>query len=135
MSGGHFSHSEYTLETIADEIQEVIETNKSTRKDCFGYPIGRNYNDDTIAKFKEAVALLRKSKKMVRRIDYLLSGDDGEDSFHSRWWQEIEPKCHVDEKMFDEVYDHCVLDTEMKWDCNYAVENNIKDKKECKFWL
>ncbi len=45
-----------------------------------------------------------------------------------------EKGCRVDEEMFGDIYDHCLIDVELGWECDYAVNNNIKDKKECKFW-
>ena len=41
--------------------------------------------DATIQKFGEAAKLLRKVARMVHRIDYLVSDDDSEESFHRRW--------------------------------------------------
>ena len=37
-----------------------------------------------MSKFQEAVRLLRQAHIYAHRIDYLVSGDDGEDSFHER---------------------------------------------------
>ena len=45
---------------------------------------GYGYSPETIAKFKIARMSLLLAQIYVQRIDWLVSGDDGEDSFHSR---------------------------------------------------
>lgn len=89
MSGGHFNYQQYKITEMAEEIDELIENNDSTEKDEFGYDIGCHYTPETVAKFKEAAATLRRAAAMVQRVDWLVSGDDGEDSFHRRWDEEL----------------------------------------------
>lgn len=48
--------------------------------------------------------------------------------------QKTEKKCCVDKKMFDMVYDDCLVEKGLKWECDYAASNNINDKSECKYW-
>jgi len=84
MSGGHFNYSQYRLQEIADEIQQVVETNDSTELNEWGGCIGREYTPETIARFNEAIKVLKAAQVYAQRIDWLLSGDDGEDSFHAR---------------------------------------------------
>lgn len=81
MSGGHFDYKDYLLEEWADNIDEVIRTNND--KDEWGY--SRNYSQETIAKLKKTAEAARRVRKMLHRVDWLLSDDDGEDSFHKRW--------------------------------------------------
>lgn len=88
MSGGHFNYSQHHIEYIASEIESLIETNDSTDNDGF------HYEKETIAKFKEAVKTLRVAAVMAQRIDWLVSGDDGEESFHRRWDDELEKLSH-----------------------------------------
>ena len=45
---------------------------------------GPEYSKRTIAKFRKAVKTLREAYVYAQRIDWLLSGDDGEDTFHRR---------------------------------------------------
>lgn len=89
MSGGHFNYQQYMIEEIADSINDLILKNDSTDLDNFGYKIGRHYSSNVISKFKEAEKTLRIAAKMVHRIDWLVSGDDGEDTFLTRWKKEI----------------------------------------------
>ncbi|MDD4182092.1 MAG: hypothetical protein PHE87_10745 [Victivallaceae bacterium] len=90
MSGGHFDHNEWHIDGIAEIIEELIASNKDDSLDEWGYTRGRFYTDETIQKFEEAAQLLRKAARMVHRIDYLVSDDDGEESFHRRWDEEVE---------------------------------------------
>jgi hypothetical protein len=43
------------------------------------------YSEDTIELFKLTVAILRGAGDMVKRIDYLLNGDEDEDTFLALW--------------------------------------------------
>ena len=90
MSGGHFNHEEHSIREIAEDIECTVNNNNSTEKDRYGDTIGRHYPEEIIIKYKETASLLFKAVKMVHRIDYLESGDDGEDSFLERWKEEIE---------------------------------------------
>ena len=84
MSGGHFDYQQYRLEDMADEIRNLIALNESP-----AFNKEEKYSDETIAKFLEADKALRLAAVMVQRIDWLVSGDDGEESFHERWDEDI----------------------------------------------
>ena len=84
MSGGHFNSTQHSLLDMADDIGSEIMTNDSTEKDEWGSDIGRYYTPETIAEFEKAVKALKLAYVYAQRIDWLLSGDDGEDSFHKR---------------------------------------------------
>ena len=88
MSGGYFAYNQYRVEDIADEIHRVIENNDDDTLDSRGCQRGRGYSQETIARFREARAALMRAAAMVHRIDWLLSGDDSEESFHRRWNEE-----------------------------------------------
>lgn len=89
MSGGHFDYAQYKIEGIASMVDELISSNDDQTKDQYGDIIGRGYTLETIERFKEAVHNLRRAEEMVQRVDWLVSCDDGEDSFHSRWAEEV----------------------------------------------
>jgi len=80
MSGGHFDYKQYHIGEIADAIEELIEDNLF--KDEYGYC--RNYSEKTLDTFVEAVKALRIAEVYATRVDWLVSGDDGEDTFHQR---------------------------------------------------
>ena len=85
MSGGHFNYIQNSMEDVVDEIQQIINTNEVP--DEYGY--AQNYTKNTISKFKSAQAQILKAAEMIRRIDWLVSGDDGEDYFHKYWKENI----------------------------------------------
>jgi hypothetical protein len=106
MSGGQWDYNQDKIGYIADDIEEIIENNGKEKteeelrdegwrdpdwyatcpEDKFHY----KYPDDVIEKFKEAVNLLRKAQIYAHRIDWLLSGDDGEESFIKRLNDELD---------------------------------------------
>mgnify|MGYP006304908267 CR=1 FL=1 len=89
MSGGHFNYNQYNIEQIADEVEQLILSNDSTEKDEWGYDKGRHYNRETIEEFKIGLEYLRKAAIYAQRIDWLVSGDDGEDTFHDRLQKDL----------------------------------------------
>lgn len=84
MSGGHFDYKQYEIGYMADEVEDLILNNDSEEKNEWGDSVGRGYSAETIEEFRKALHYLRMAQLYVHRIDWLVSGDDGEDSFHSR---------------------------------------------------
>lgn len=84
MSGGYFDHQQYNIERIADDVEQLIISNYSTEKDEWGDDIGYHFSPETVEEFKIGLEHLRKGFIYAQRIDWLVSGDDGEDSFHTR---------------------------------------------------
>lgn len=84
MSGGHFDYKQYHFNDIADEIINLIHNNN--KKNEWGYSY--DFKEETIKKFYEAEKILRLAAMMSQRIDWLVSGDDGENDFHERWDEE-----------------------------------------------
>jgi hypothetical protein len=89
MSGGHFDYEQYRINDIALEIYEVIESNDDKTPNEWGGKKGNEYPPTIIEKFKEASHTLRQAQEMAQRVDWLLSGDDSEDSFLRRWDEEV----------------------------------------------
>jgi hypothetical protein len=77
MSGGHFDYKQHHIRDIADEIERVIAKNIETESEY-------KFEDKTIAMFREGVKALRVAETYAHRIDWLLSGDDGEGTFWQR---------------------------------------------------
>ena len=90
MSGGHFQYKQWEISNIADEVEQLILTNDSEEKDEWGDRKGYHYTPETIEEFKKGLVLLRQVYVYAQRIDWLVSGDDGEDSFHRRLKIELE---------------------------------------------
>lgn len=81
MSGGHFNYAQYRLNDIASEIEHLI--------DCNDNPDEGNYPDEVVTRFREAIHTIRQAEEMAQRVDWLVSGDDGDDSFLRRWKKEV----------------------------------------------
>ena len=90
MSGGHFDYQQYRLNDIATMIDELIASNDDPTLDEFGNRRGHGYNPSTLTRFKVASHALKKTATMVQQIDWLVSGDDGEDTFLRRWAKDVD---------------------------------------------
>lgn len=53
------------------------------------YPYYPDYTEETLQEFRNGVDILRRAYIYAQRIDWLLSGDDGEESFHKRLREEL----------------------------------------------
>lgn len=100
MSGGHFDYNQHRITSIVESIESIIEKNgraKTERElkdeswydpswyekypeDKFHY----RYPDHVIEEFKKGVEILKQAQVYAQRIDWLVSGDDGEESFIKR---------------------------------------------------
>lgn len=84
MSGGHFNYDQYKISYLADEVEGLIHNNDDETLNEWGDPKGRGYSPETIAEFQKGLRVLREAFVYVQRIDWLVSGDDGEDTFLKR---------------------------------------------------
>lgn len=103
MSGGRFSYKQWHIDNIANQIeQEVILSGKPIPKQKWSYyerqefeethkqPMNYAYPEPVLRRMEEAVYALRRAAIYAQRIDYLLCGDDGEESFLERLKKELE---------------------------------------------
>lgn len=84
MSGGHFNYDQYKISQMADQIEDLIFHNGSQERDGYGELRHQEYAPDIVEEFKAAANKLREACVYAQRIDWLVSGDDGEDSFRRR---------------------------------------------------
>ena len=89
MSGGYFDYVQYRITQAADEVDQYIRRCESDDTDEYGYK--PEYSDETIAKFRECEKTLRRAGEMLQRVDWLVSGDDGEECFHRQWAENVPP--------------------------------------------
>lgn len=82
MSGGHFDHIQHSFDDVIYKIEAIIKVNGDT--DWY------NFSENTLAEFRVAIQLLNKTRTYVQRIDWLVSGDDGEETFHRRLKEDLE---------------------------------------------
>jgi hypothetical protein len=93
MSGGAFDYNQYKIGQIADHVDQVIRQNgkkKDYKVDEWESEYYYEYPPEVIEKFKEGYDILRKAEIYAQRIDWLLSGDDGEESFLSRLKEDLD---------------------------------------------
>jgi len=90
MSGGFFDHSQYTLNQIVTDIEDEIYYNDSEEVNEYNEKRGNGFSEDTMQEFKLAVWYLKQALVYTQRIDWLLSGDDGEETFHERLKKDLE---------------------------------------------
>lgn len=80
MSGGRFSFKQHHIGEIADEIECRIYENENVKD---------RFRNTTIKRFREGVKYLRIAQIYAQRIDWLLSFDDSENTFHERLEAEL----------------------------------------------
>jgi hypothetical protein len=91
MSGGHFHYKQWEIQNIADEVEQLILTNNEEIVDTWdNQRYSRDFSPETIEEFKRGLMILRQAYVYAQRIDWLVSGDDGEDSFHRRLKLELD---------------------------------------------
>jgi hypothetical protein len=99
MSGGHFGdcgYDYYKVAQFADELEVEIENNGKARNEdrTYGYEWYPNHDPDVIDVLQEQIPKLRKMAEIMKHIDYLYSGDIGDDSFLLRM-KETEAKYEI----------------------------------------
>ena len=93
MSGGHFDYHQYRIREIADTVEDIIRKNGKKKE----YEIENYWEDEyyyeyppeVIEKFKEGLEFLRKAEIYAQRIDWLVSGDDGPETFLERLKEDL----------------------------------------------
>lgn len=89
MSGGHFHYKQYLADEIAEQIENLLSQESN----------GLSPGED--ARLMETAHTLRQAVEMVQRVDWLLCGDDSEETFHERWRKEVRP--YWNEIVADEI--------------------------------
>jgi hypothetical protein len=74
MSGGHFNYIQNQLSDTVEQIRDLF---------------NEDYDPETITKFQEAADTAEKAAAMIKRIDWLISCDDSEETFHKRWKEDV----------------------------------------------
>ena len=104
MSGGSYDYMQYNIKRIAEEVKDVIVKNMvevpNHEHESWDYDKDGNLHDwakyyycykpETVEKFKEGYRKLQEAYIYAQRIDWLLSGDDGEETFHKRLKKDLD---------------------------------------------
>lgn len=85
MSGGHFAYLQYRLSDVADSIRSAIDLNGVEQE----YAYKTEFKEKTLKEFEEGIRLCELTQVYLQRIDWLISGDDGEETFHKRLAEDI----------------------------------------------
>lgn len=93
MSGGSFGYKQHHILDLIEQMDEIltrVEKEPSNEFECNSL---KNYIDD-IDSFKSVVITNIQHLKMAhlytQRLDWFVSGDDGEESFYERIQEDIE---------------------------------------------
>jgi len=78
MSGGHFDYQQYRLNDIAEELRRTIAKCRQKRE-YYDY-----YSDKFINDMVDAYHKSKELEVILNRIDWVLSGDDSEESYIER---------------------------------------------------
>jgi len=105
MSGGRWEYVQYRFTDVIDDLKSLIEKNgkEKTKKEMQDerwrdsswydkYPEDRyhyRYPDEVINEFKKAVDIISMAQVYMHRVDWLLCGDDGDESFIERLKEEL----------------------------------------------
>lgn len=102
MSGGFFDYKQWHIDNIADQIeQEVIMSGKPIPRSKWSYyerqeyeethkqPMNYAFPEEVLRRMEEAIYALRRAAIYAQRTDYLISCDDGEESFMERLKKEL----------------------------------------------
>ena len=89
MSGGEFDYEQYRINNAASRLEEIIAQQNNAHLNINEEWCIPKYSSKTIDQFKIALGLLRKSAIYLHRIDWLVSADDGEDTFHQRLIEDL----------------------------------------------
>ena len=76
MSGGYFDYEQCRMQNMVNRLASAIETNDQ-------------YSKETLAEFHKGLTLLMIAAVYLERIDFLLCGDDSEESFHERLKEDL----------------------------------------------
>lgn len=81
MSGGHFDYGCFRISQFADELKHEIDTNGDETMNDLGEKRGYGFEAGTIARLKAAHQIIEQAGKLAREVEWLYSGDHGEESF------------------------------------------------------
>jgi len=103
MSGGAFDYNQYRIREIWENIQQELDRQGQEKPEKYlrhydkeyleKYPEERFYTvypEEVQKIFRDAIKALKIAEIYAQRIDYYLSGDDGEDSLIKRLKEELD---------------------------------------------
>ena len=73
MSGGCFDYIQFRLDSVAEQIEQILKDSDE-----------HGWSASTIRTVEEGLDFVRLARIFIHRIDYLVEGDDSEESFNRR---------------------------------------------------
>ena len=85
MSGGHFEYKQYHIQDIIEKLEE---TKVKIENDEEYHQYDRK--EELLQEISNGLGYLTLAQIYTQRLDWLFSGDDGEDSFFERLEEELD---------------------------------------------
>ena len=82
---GYFDYIQNSFEGLITELQNLTEA---------------SYSEETIYEFERALEMAKELHVLIDRIDYLVSGEETEESFHQGLVEDLEEINEFDELQF-----------------------------------
>lgn len=71
MSGGYFDYNYFRISQFAEELQHELDTNETKAE----------LSESTVTVLQKCQKIIEKAGKLAREVEWLYSGDHGEESF------------------------------------------------------
>ena len=126
MSGGAFDYKQHTLQDLIDDMNTLIERLDKEPIDSFECNSLKNFvknPDDLKNKIRENIGYLKRAFLFTNSLDWLISGDDGEEKFYEKL--DVEMK----KIEYDEIFETSAL---LKKLSNQLIEERLLRKKKVK---
>ena len=82
MSGGHFEYKCFDISRFAQDLQAELLVNYDTSKGEWGDVRGMNFSPETMVRLRETQEVIAKAGELAHAVEWLYSGDYGEDTFN-----------------------------------------------------
>jgi len=96
MSGGHFDYNQHRIEDIKEGFERIISRldKPITNRHYYDEESSLSEYVDNKEKFKNqldlGIIILKIAKIYTQRVDWFISGDDGEETFYERLVEDLE---------------------------------------------
>ena len=88
MSGGAFEYNQYRIQYIIDEIEHTLER-QGKKCDFAENAYNVTYSKEVQDEMRNGIRALKIAQVYAQRIDWLISNDDGEETFLRRLRKEL----------------------------------------------
>jgi len=99
VSGGAFNYDNYRLNDIADTLRGYIAAIRTNHVSDWGMNYGEEYSEEFLNDLIEAHDETRRLSAKLHNIDYVLSGDSGQESLRKNIAEDLQKK---DQYEFDD---------------------------------